>query len=305
LPIYKRSLNDMRIVVTGSQGQIAQSLLERAPPRGVEVLTLARPQFDLTEPASFIPAIASIAPHIVINAAAYTSVDKAEDEEATALRINSDGADAIAFAASRIGAPIIQLSTDYVFDGGSSRPYREDDATDPLGAYGRSKLLGEQAVKAANSKHVILRTSWVYSPFGANFVRTMLRLGETRKNISVVADQIGQPTSALDIADAILDICQRLNVQREDSNLYGVFHLAGADAASWADFAEAIFAMSANNGRHPAAVNRITTAGYPTPARRPANSRLDTLKLATVYRISLPSWRRSLPPVIERLLERN
>ena len=293
----------MRLALIGSQGQIAQALLERAPMRRVEVVTLARPQFDLAEPSALIPAIESIAPDVVINAAAYTAVDKAEGEEALATRINSDGAGAVAFAASRISAPIIQLSTDYVFDGSSNRPYREDDQTAPLCAYGRSKLLGEQAVKAANPRHVILRTSWVYSPFGVNFVRTMLRLGETRDNVSVVADQTGQPTSALDIADAILNVCHMLKAQPDDEHLFGNFHLAGDGAVSWADFAEAIFAEVKSRGGHPVAVTRIATSRYPTPARRPANSRLDTSKLATVYRVVLPPWRSSLPPIIERLLQ--
>src|SRR5271154_817778 len=180
----------MRIVVTGSQGQVVRSLLERAANRDVDIIALARPLLDLAEPSTIISSIVSAAPDIVVNAAAYTAVDKAESEEAFATRINGAGAGAVAVAASHLSVPIIHLSTDYVFDGARDRPYREDDPTRPLSAYGRSKSAGELAVRTATPRHVILRTSWLYSPFGANFVRTMLRLGETRDNVSVVADQV-------------------------------------------------------------------------------------------------------------------
>jgi dTDP-4-dehydrorhamnose reductase len=292
----------MRVAVTGSQGQVVRALLERAPLQGIEIVTLGRPQFDLVEPSSLTAAIASLAPDIVVNAAAYTAVDKAEAEEVLATRINAAGAGAVALAAFGIGAPIIQLSTDYVFDGELDRPYLESDPTGPVNAYGRSKLLGEQAVRVANPRHAILRTSWIYGPFGANFVRTMLRLGETRDTIGVVADQIGAPTNALDIADAILDICHILKGQRDNEDLYGLFHLAGGGAASWADFAEAIFTEAAARGRKPVTVARIATTQYPTPARRPRNSQLDTQRLATTYGVSLPPWRKSLPQVIAKLL---
>jgi dTDP-4-dehydrorhamnose reductase len=294
----------MRLAVTGSQGQVVRALLERAPLHGSEIVTLGRPQFDLAEPSSLAAAIESLVPDIVVNAAACTTVDKAETEEGLVSRINGAGAGAVALAAAGIGAPVIQLSTDYVFDGERDRPYRESDPTGPLNAYGRSKLSGEQAVRAANPRHVILRSSWIYSPFGVNFVRTMLRLGETRDTIGVVADQIGAPTNALDLADAILDICQVLKARRDDEDLYGLFHVAGGGAATWADFAEAIFIEAATRGRRPVTVTRIATSQYPTPARRPRNSQLDTQKLAAAYGIRLPSWRESLPSVIAKLLEK-
>jgi dTDP-4-dehydrorhamnose reductase len=294
----------MRIAVTGSQGQIVRSLLERAPERGVEVVTLARPQFDFADPATIPSAVESAAPDVIVNAAAYTGVDKAEAEELLAHRINGFGAGELAGAADRLGIPILHFSTDYVFDGALDRPYREEDAATPLSAYGRSKLAGEQAVRAAARRHIILRTSWVYSPFGVNFVKSMLLLGKTRDSIRVIADQTGQPTSALDIADGVLTICDNLRARPDDERLFGTFHLAAAAAATcWAEFAEAIFAEAARHGRNPVAVMPITADQYLSPARRPANSRLETRKLREVHGVVLPSWRDSLPKVIERLLD--
>lgn len=293
----------MRIAVTGSQGQIVRSLLERASENDAEIFPLARPHLDLAEPSTILPAVESVAPEIIVNAAAYTAVDKAEAEEPLAHRINGAGAGAVARAAERLGIPVIHFSTDYVFDGTCDRPYREDDSTAPINAYGRSKRAGEQEVMEATQHHVILRTSWVYSPFGANFVRTMLRLGETREHVSVVADQIGRPTSALDIADAILAVCRKLQGRPGDERLFGIFHMAGAGATNWADFAEAIFAEAALHARRPVTVTRIASGQYETAARRPANSRLDTQKLTEIYEITLPSWQSSLSPVIIRLIE--
>ncbi len=290
----------MRILVTGTQGQVARSLIERAP-ASVEVLALGRPEIDLADPASIRNAFDARAPDVVVNAAAYTAVDKAETEEALAFRINGEGAGIVAECARRLGAPIIQLSTDYVFDGSAGRPYREDDPVQPIGAYGRSKLAGEEAVAGANPRHAILRTAWVYSPFGANFVKTMLRLGETRSEVSVVADQVGSPTSALDIADAVFAVATLL-LARPAPEKYGVFHMTGEGEASWAEFAETIFAQAHALGRPAVKVTPITTADYPTPARRPANSRLDGARLARDYGLALPPWRDSLRIVVERLL---
>jgi dTDP-4-dehydrorhamnose reductase len=291
----------MRILVTGKNGQVATSLQERAP-EGVEVVTLGRPELDLADPASIRDAFDAAVADVVVNAAAYTAVDKAEAEEDLAARINGDGAARVADIARGLGAPIIQLSTDYVFDGALGRPYTEDDPVGPIGAYGRSKLAGEEAVADANPRATILRTAWVYSPFGANFVKTMLRLGETRSEVKVVADQIGSPTSALDIADAIFEIARQLMYEATPQK-YGVFHMTGAGEATWAEFAEAIFAEAQALGRPAVKVIPITTAEYPTPARRPANSRLDGARLARDYGISLPQWRESLRPVVARLLD--
>jgi dTDP-4-dehydrorhamnose reductase len=290
----------MRIAVTGSKGQVATSLIERAEGK-VEIVALGRPAFDLTDRAAVIAGLDAARPDVVVNAAAYTAVDKAETEEADAVRVNGDGAAHVAEAAVRLGVPLIHLSTDYVFDGALDRPYREDDTTAPTGAYGRSKLAGEKAVAEGCEDSVILRTAWVYSPYGANFVRTMLRLNETRDEIGVVADQRGNPTSALDIADAVIAIAAKVKDDRSPA-LRGVFHMTGSGEATWADLAEAVFEQAAARGRRLTRVKRIATADYPTPARRPANSRLDNEKLARVYGFRLPEWRQSVAGCCDRLL---
>ncbi len=291
----------MRIAVTGRRGQVVSALRERAAP-GVEIVALGRPEFDLAKRESVLGAFERLRCDFVVNAAAYTAVDKAEAEPEAAMRVNADGAAFVAEAAARLSVPLIHLSTDYVFDGNLDRPYGEDDATGPTGAYGRSKLAGERRVAEIHPRCAILRTAWVYSPFGANFVRTMLRLALARDEIGVVADQRGNPTSALDIAEALLGIARRL-VEDPSAALTGVFHLAGAGEASWADLAEATFATAARRGWPRPKLRRIVTADYPTAARRPANSRLDTTKFASVYGFSLPEWRKSLPACVERLLD--
>ena len=292
----------MRIAVTGSQGQVVRSLLERGPACGVDIIGLDRSRLDLGEPKTILPALEAARPDVIVNAGAYTAVDLAETEEALAQKINGAGAGFVAEAAQKLGVPIIQLSTDYVFDGTLDRPYREDDPNAPINAYGRSKLAGEEAVQAATPRHVILRTAWVYSPFGKNFLRTMLALGETRQTLNVVADQLGQPTSALDIADGILTIAARLKADPDNAGLFGTFHLAGTGPASWADFAEMIFADATRYSRAPVSVVRIPSADYKTPAKRPANSRLDTQKLASAYGVTLPAWQTSASEVVKRLL---
>jgi dTDP-4-dehydrorhamnose reductase len=291
----------MIIAVTGLRGQVATSLIERAG-KGVEVVALGRPAFDLEDRSAVIAGLERARPEVVVNAAAYTAVDKAETEEAVAIRVNGEGAGHVAEAAARLGVPLLHLSTDYVFDGALPRPYREDDPTGPAGAYGRSKLIGERRVAERCPNCVILRTAWVYSPFGANFVGAMLRLNETRDEVGVVADQVGNPTSALDIADALLAIAARV---KDDSSpaLRGVFHMTGSGEASWAVFAEAIFCEAAARGRRLTRVKRTASADYPTLARRPANSRLDNEKLSRVYGFKLPEWRASLTACCERLLQ--
>ncbi|WP_159726148.1 dTDP-4-dehydrorhamnose reductase [Methylosinus sp. Ce-a6] len=290
----------MRIAVTGTRGQIVSSLRERAAEKA-EIVALGRPLLDLTNRASVRAALLDARCDAIVNAAAYTAVDKAEQEEELAMRVNGEGAGHVAEAAAELGVPLLHFSTDYVFDGSAARPYREDDPTAPLGAYGRSKLEGERRVAALCPNAAILRTAWVYSPFGANFVRTMLRLGETREEVGVVADQLGNPTSALDIADATLLLAARL-VRDRAPELRGMFHMTGAGEACWADVAEAIFARATERGRRAVRVRRIATADYPTPARRPANSRLDNAKLSQIYRVALPEWRSSLGNCVDRLL---
>jgi dTDP-4-dehydrorhamnose reductase len=291
----------MRIAVTGSKGQVATSLIKRAALKA-EVLALGRPAFDLVDRAGVLAGLEAARPDVIINAAAYTAVEKAEAEEAVAVRVNGDGAGHVAESASRLGVPLLHLSTDYVFDGALDRPYREDDPTAPAGAYGRSKLVGEKKVAERCEDSVILRTAWLYSPFGANFVRTMLRLNETRDEVGVVADQRGNPTSALDIADALIAIAARV---KDDASpaLRGIFHMTGSGEATWADFAEAVFREAATRGRRSTRVKRIATADYPSTARRPPNSRLDNEKLARVYGFRLPDWRQSVAACCRRLLQ--
>ncbi len=290
----------MRVAVTGSKGQVATSLLERAGP-GIEIIALSRPDFALEDRVSVLAGVSAARPDVVINAAAYTAVDRAESEEALAMRVNADGAGHVAEAAAKIGAPLLHLSTDYVFDGTLDRPYREDDRTGPTGAYGRTKLAGERLVAERCPNSAVMRTAWVYSPFGANFVRTMLRLNETRDEVGVVADQRGNPTSALDIAAALLMIARRIR-ESDAPEMRGVFHMTGGGEATWADFAEAVFAEARARGRRLTRVKRITTADYPTPARRPANSRLDNAKLRRVYGVALPDWRSSVAACCARLI---
>jgi dTDP-4-dehydrorhamnose reductase len=294
----------MRIVVTGRTGQVAQSLLERGKASNVNVYAVARADMDLSRPAEVEAALINLAPDVIVNAAAYTAVDRAESEPDLAYRINALGAGAAARAAARLGIPIIQLSTDYVFGGSLDRAYREDDPTGPLGVYGDSKLRGERAV-AANGNHVILRTAWVYSPFGRNFARIMLALAAQREKISVVSDQLGTPTCALDIANGIIAVARNLLDRPAANELRGIFHMTGGGDTNWAEFATAIYAASAAAGGPSACVVPISTSENPTAARRPANSRLDNNRLANIHGVRLPRWQQSLPACIERLVARD
>lgn len=291
----------LRIAVTGWTGQVVCAMLERVPV-GVEVIAIRRPELDLSVPRTVAPALRAARPDVIVNTAAYTAVDQAESEPELAMRVNGEAAGEAARAAAALGIPMIQLSTDYVFDGALDRAYREDDVTGPISAYGASKLAGEQAVAAATDNHAVLRTAWIYSPFGKNFVKTMLRLAETRDEVGVVADQAGSPTSALDIADAIFAIARNLTGRTADASLRGVFHLSATGEAVWADVAEAIFAERERQGGKPVRVKRIATADYPTPARRPPNSRLDCGKLARAHGVRLPEWQGSLQACVARLL---
>lgn len=291
----------MRITVTGQSGQIVLSMLERAP-EGLTVTALGRPGFDLEQLDSIGPAITGTRPDLIVSAAAFTAVDLAESEVATARTVNGAAAGEVARAAGGLGIPVIQISTDYVFDGSLDRPYREHDPVGPISAYGHSKLAGEEGVASATPNHAILRTAWVYSPFGKNFVKTMLRLAETRDEVGVVADQTGCPTSALDIADAIFAVACNLLDRPGEAALRGIFHMGAQGEAVWADVAEAIFAERERLGGAPVRVRRIATADYPTPAQRPANSRLDSSRLQTIHGVSLPPWQDSLASCVRRLL---
>jgi dTDP-4-dehydrorhamnose reductase len=288
------------ILVAGQMGQLARSLVQAARRRGTELVTAGRPELDLTQPESLARAIEAHAPRAVVNAAAYTAVDKAEAEPALAMTVNRDGAGALADAAARLEVPFVHVSTDYVFDGRKAAPYVEEDAPSPLGSYGRSKLAGEAAVRAACPAGVILRTSWVYSPFGQNFATTMLRLALTREKVQVIDDQHGAPTAAFDLADAILDLIDRL-ARARDRDLGGVYHLANRGETTWHGFAAAIFAGWARRGHRVPALEAITTAQYPAAAQRPANSRLDCSKAARVFGVRLPEWRSSLERCLDEL----
>lgn len=277
----------MRILVTGRNGQVTQSLQALTGP-DVEIVALGRPEFDLADPSTIARAVEEARPDIVVSAAAYTAVDKAESEEDAARAVNAIGPGLLARAAAGVGAPVIHLSTDYVFAGDLDRPYREDDATGPQGAYGRTKLAGEEAVLAAQPNAAILRTAWVYSPYGANFLKTMLRLAGDRDELRVVADQHGTPTYAPDIADGILAVARAAMADR--GKWRGVFHMVATGETDWAGFAEEIFAQSKMRGGPSANVVRIGTADYPTPAKRPANSRLSTQKFETAFGTALPDW---------------
>jgi len=285
----------MRLYVIGSEGQVSRSLRDVAAAMPDIVFGFGtRPLVDLLKPDSVARALADFSPDIVVNPAAYTAVDKAEIEPELAFAINRDGARTVATAAERIGAPIIHLSTDYVFDGRKPTSYVEADPPAPLGVYGRSKLEGEHAVAASNPCHVILRTSWVYAPFGHNFVRTMLRLAGERDTLRVVNDQIGCPTYALDIAHAVIRVARNLHMEGCQDRLKGITHLAGPDAMTWYTFARNIFAASKMQSNRNITVEPITTPDFPTIATRPANSCLSTARLKSEFGISLPSFDSSL-----------
>lgn len=292
----------MRLVVTGCEGQVARSLAAVGAAMGVDVICVGRPALDLAgDAASILSALTAAQPDAIVSAAAYTMVDKAESERDAAFAINAKGAGHVAAAAAALGVPVLHLSTDYVFDGQKPDPYVEDDPTGPTSVYGTSKLEGEQRVAAATANHAIFRTAWVYSPFGANFVKTMLRLGETRDTLSVVADQWGCPTSAEDIARAMIEAA-KVMIADLSERYRGVFHLTGAGEANWADFARHVFAEAEALARKPVDVVSITSDQYPSPVKRPANSRLSGAKLEQVFGIALPHWRASNAEVVKALL---
>lgn len=292
----------MRILISGRTGQVARALAEVTKQNSDTVVCLGRPELDLSDRSSIQKALDRVAPDIVINAAAYTAVDAAETNEIMAHAVNADGPAWLAEESKERAIPIIHFSTDYVFDGTKETQYLESDAVAPLGIYGKTKQMGEQGVSTGNPNHVILRTAWVYSPFGKNFIKTMLRLASDRDEISVVADQRGAPTNALDLAHATLSIAEELVNRPSDAPL-GIFHMTGTPEAVWADFAEHIFDISGPAGGPTAHVRRITTAEYPTPAKRPANSVLDCSRLASAYDLELPDWRDSAARCVQRIID--
>ena len=294
----------MRLLITGWQGQLAKSLSEAAARRPeITALSIGRPALDLCARPSILRTLTDNSPDLIVNTAAYTAVDKAESEPEAAFALNRDGAGLLAEAAAARGIPIIHVSTDYVFDGRKATPYTEDDATSPLNVYGASKLAGEAAVASANPHHIILRTAWVHSPFGANFVKTMLRLAATRPRLSVVADQLGNPTYAPHLATAIVDIAVQLKGLKAGAAPWGIYHATGSGETSWHGLAAAVFERSRALGGAFAETDPIPASQYPTPSLRPANSRLDGAKLAAVFGLRLPPWQEGVAEGVARLLK--
>ena len=280
----------MRLLVFGQSGQVAQELARRLP-QGVSAQFLSRDQADLSDPAACAAAIGGC--DAVINAAAYTAVDKAEADESAALVVNATAPAAIAARCAALDIPFLHLSTDYVFDGAGTLPFATNHPTGPRNAYGRTKLAGEQGIRAAGGRHVILRTSWVVSAHGNNFVKTMLRLGATRDSLTVVADQIGGPTPAADIADALLVAAKAM----VDGAHGGTHHFAGAPDVSWAGFARTIMAQAGMACQ----ITDISTSAYPTPAARPLNSRLDCSAFEAEFGVKRPDWRLGLAAILQEL----
>ncbi|QFT94728.1 dTDP-4-dehydrorhamnose reductase [Roseovarius sp. THAF9] len=282
----------MTTLVFGTNGQVATELRLARP----DAIFLGRDEADLSDPETCAAAIEAHRPDLVINAAAYTTVDRAEEQEALAYIINGVAPGRMAEAAAQLGTPFVHISTDYVFDGSGTRPWAPSDAVCPQNAYGRTKLAGEDAVRAAGGVHAILRTSWVVSAHGANFIKTMLRLGAERDGLAIVADQIGGPTPARDIAAACLHIGDVLCRAPATS---GTYHFSGAPSVSWADFARAIF----DSAELDCAVSDIPTSDYPTPAARPLNSRLDCRTTNEVFGLSQPDWPSGLDKILKALKE--
>ncbi|MDR3533219.1 MAG: dTDP-4-dehydrorhamnose reductase [Rhodopila sp.] len=284
------------ILVTGGTGQLA-SALAAAP----HVRVIGRPAFDFDRPETIEAAFLAAAPRLVVNAAAYTAVDAAENDADAAYRANRDGPAILARLCTAADIPLIHVSTDYVFDGAKPAPYTETDPVAPQGIYGASKLAGDQAVMASGAKAIILRTAWVYAATGKNFVRTMLTVGKTRDRLTVVADQFGCPTSATDLADAILAIIARLDQTGWQPHYGGVFHAAGTGATTWHGLAVATFEEAGRHGAKVPEVAPIASADWPTPAKRPANSRLDCTRLYDVFGVRLPPWRESLARTVDTI----
>jgi len=289
------------LLVFGAAGQVGRALVAAAPESGWTVKGLTRDEADIGDADAVDAAVLDATPDAIVNAAAYTAVDRAESEAELATRINGEAPGVLARAAASLDVPFIHLSTDYVFDGASRVPYRESDATAPLGVYGRSKRAGEIAAYKAGGRCAILRTSWVFAPWGNSFVRTMLRLAATRPELRVVDDQRGGPTSAVDIAATILKMLPLL-AEPDAKARTGLFHYQGRPPVTWAAFADAILDEGALLGHPRPPVVRIPSAEYPAPAARPANGVLDCARIARDYDITPPDWRVSLAPAVRGLL---
>ena len=291
----------MRILLLGGTGQVGTEIRALAAAGGIEVAAPDRAALDFRDVSALARAIANGPWNAVINAAAYTDVDRAESEEAVALAVNGEAPSRLAAETERSGIPLIHISTDYVFDGRKGKPYVEQDAVGPLNAYGRSKLVGEQGVLAAGPRHIILRTSWVYSPYRRNFVKTILRLAAERECLNIVADQRGCPTAARDIAGACLEIARRCVLAPEQVP-YGIYHFAGAGEASWFEFASEIISRAKGSLARVPKVLPIGTVDYPTPATRPLDTRLNCAAITHEFDIKPRPWRDALAETVDRLL---
>lgn len=289
------------ILITGGSGQLAVALEAAAASHDLTVRRVGRPMLDFDRPTSIAEVFADIAPWLVVNAAAYTAVDQAEDEPDAANRANCDGPAELGRLCEAAGIPLIHVSTDYVFDGRKGVPYVETDATAPQGVYGASKLAGERAVVTGCSRAIVLRTSWVYSPVGKNFVRTMLSVAQRTDKLRVVADQIGCPTSSADLAQAILAIAGKLSAGGWQDRYAGVYHAAGSGWTSWHGLATQTFAAASRHGTAIPTVDPITTDEWPTKAIRPPDSRLDCSKLEAVFGLRLPPWQEGLATAIDTI----
>lgn len=282
-------------MITGAYGQVGFCLTQQAQENGWDVLAIDRDKLDITNPQAVNALVSEFQPDVIINAAAHTAVDKAETEVDTSYAINRDGPKYLAEAAASVNAAILHISTDYVFAGDKEGIYSESDQVAPQGVYGASKLAGEQAVTAANAKHIILRTAWVFGEHGNNFVKTMLRLGSQRDQLGIVADQFGGPTYADDIAAALLAIAEKA-VAAPETVAWGIYHFAGEPHVNWHQFAQAIFDKAVEQQLLVKApqLNALTTTDYPTPAKRPANSRLDCRKIFNEFGIQPSDWQMAL-----------
>ncbi|WP_017221009.1 dTDP-4-dehydrorhamnose reductase [Moritella dasanensis] len=283
----------MRVMITGCYGQVGRSLVEQLQPIA-NILAVGRAELDITDEVAVKNVVKAFKPDVIINAAAHTAVDKAEDEIGLSYAINSDGPRFLAEAANSVNASILHISTDYVFSGDKDGIYTESDLTSPQGVYGESKLAGEIAVINACQKHIVLRTAWVFGEEGNNFVKTMLRLAKTYDTLGVVGDQMGGPTYAGDIAAALVVITKA--IYNGENDKFGIYHFSGLPHVSWSQFAESIFdeAVEQNVIQQSLTVNAITTAEYPTPAKRPANSKLDTALITEAFEINASDWKLAL-----------
>ena len=289
------------ILLTGANGQLGWEIQRRAAAHGLAVQGFTHTALDITDQSAVQRMVETRRPRFVVNAAAYTAVDKAESDADKAFAVNRDGPAHLAAACARTDIPLIHVSTDYVFDGQKAGPYREDDPVAPIGVYGASKRAGEQAVQGSGAKHVILRTAWVYGVHGNNFVKTMLRLAQDRDVLRVVDDQRGSPTFAADLAKAILALVGRLGGGGTADDAWGIFHCVGGGETTWCEFARCIFAEAGPRLAKVPRVDAITTADYPTPARRPANSVLDGAKLQRIHGIALRPWPAALAEMLREL----